>query len=297
MLGSAVVRTAAAKGLGVVGTHHQDPLSILETETIRLPLEDPVELEAVVQRVAPTAVIHCAALTNVDYCEANADEAFAVNSQASAVLARAAARCGARMLYVSTDAVFDGARGWYEEGDDCRPVNVYAMSKLRGEEGTLAEHPASVVVRLAPFGWSVRPDKRSLAEWILHELREGRAVSGFVDAVFTPMYSGDVAEALLALVLAPERSGVYHLGSRDAVSKYEFARALAAADGRRPDDVSPASILEHPFRARRPLDVSLTTAKVSRDLGVEMPRVRDGIERLLRDEPSARENLQQVRSR
>jgi dTDP-4-dehydrorhamnose reductase len=174
---------------------------------------------------------------------------------------------------------------------------VYAASKLRGEVGTLAAHTASVVVRLAPFGWSVRPGKRSLAEWVLHELRQGRAISGFVDAIFTPMYSGDIARALLALVLAPERTGIYHLGSRDALSKYEFARALASADGLRQDEVSSASILDHPFLAKRPLNDSLATTKASRDLGWEMPLVRDGIESLLRDAPAVRQNLHQMRSR
>jgi dTDP-4-dehydrorhamnose reductase len=285
MLGSAVVRTAVAQGCRAVGTHHQGPITVAGKETVPMPLEDAGELEALVKRIAPSAVIHCAALTNVDYCEANPDEAFVANAGATAVLARAAARSGARFLYVSTDAVFDGTRGWYEESDECRPMNVYSTSKLRGEEGALAEHAAAVVVRLAPFGWSARPDKHSLAEWALAELREGRTISGFVDAVFTPMYTGEVARALLELVQAPERTGVYHLGSRDAASKYEFACALASEAGLQNADVRATSIKDHPFRAKRPLDVSLATAKISRDTGWTMPTVRDGIGHLLRDAP------------
>ena len=285
MLGSAVIRLAMAQGTRVVGTHHQAPITVAGQETVRLPLEDAAELESIVKRIAPSAVIHCAALTNVDYCEENADEAFAINAEATAVMARAAAACGARFLYVSTDAVFDGTRGWYEETDECRPVNVYSASKLRGEEGSLAEHASAVVVRLAPFGWSARPDKRSLAEWVLCELREGRAIAGFVDAVFTPMYAGDVARSLLALVRAPERTGVYHLGSRDAMSKYEFACTLASAANLPRGNVRAASILDHAFRAKRPLNVSLTTAKISRDTGWAMPTVREGIASMLRDAP------------
>jgi len=287
MLGSEVVRTAVAQGCSVVGTHHEAPITIGGDETIEMPLEDAAALEAVVKRVAPAVVIHCAALTNVDYCEANPDHAFAVNAVASAVLARAAARCGARYLYVSTDAVFDGTRGWYEEGDECRPVNVYAVSKLRGEEGSLAEHSTAVVVRLAPFGWSVRPGKRSLAEWVLDELNAGRPISGFVDAIFTPMYAGDLAQTFLELTQAPGRAGVYHLGSSDALSKHQFARALASAANLPADDVRAASILDHRFRAQRPLNVSLRTDKVSHDMRRSMPTVHDGIERFLRDAPGA----------
>jgi dTDP-4-dehydrorhamnose reductase len=287
MLGSAVIRSAVARGVGVVGTHHDTPVTVAGQETARMPLEDAREVEAFLARVAPAAVIHCAALTNVDYCEANSGDAFSINAKATAVLARAAARCGARFLYVSTDAVFDGTRGWYEESDSCRPVNVYAASKLQGEAGSLAEHAGAVVVRLAPFGWSARPTKRSLAEWVLCELRAGRAITGFVDAVFTPMYAGDVAQALLELVLDPDRSGVYHLGSRDALSKYEFARALASASDLADDKVAAASIASHPFRAERPMNVSLATAKVSRDTGWTMPTVAEGIARMLRDAPNA----------
>jgi dTDP-4-dehydrorhamnose reductase len=281
MLGSAVIRLAVARGYSVVGTHHRTPVTVAAQETVRMPLEGAAEVEALLARVAPAAVIHCAALTNVDYCEDNSGEAVAVNAAATGVLARAAARCGARFLYVSTDAVFDGARGWYEESDACRPVNVYAASKLQGEVNCLAEHAAALVVRLAPFGWSARPDKRSLAEWVLCELRAGRAITGFVDAIFTPMYAGDVAQALLDLVRSPERTGVYHLGSRDAASKYEFARALASASDLDEDKVIAASISSHPFHARRPMNVSLATAKLSHDTGWTMPTIGDGIARLL----------------
>lgn len=287
MLGSEVLRTATARGCTVVGTHHEAPIMVGGRETVPMPLEDATALEAFVKRLAPAVVIHCAALTNVDYCEANPDHAFAVNAVASAVLARAASRCGARYLYVSTDAVFDGTQGWYEETDECRPVNVYALSKLRGEQGSMAEHAAAVIVRLAPFGWSVRPGKLSLAEWVLAELRAGRTISGFVDAIFTPMYAGDLARTFLELTQTPGRGGVYHLGSRDAVSKYQFACALASAAKLRAADVHATSILDHAFRARRPLNVSLVTAKAARDLRQDIPTVREGIDRFLRDAPSA----------
>jgi dTDP-4-dehydrorhamnose reductase len=287
MLGSAVIRSAVAQGYTVIGTHHRTPVKVAGQETVRMPLEGAAEIEALLDRVAPAAVIHCAALTNVDYCEDNAEEAFAVNAEATGVLARAAARCGARFLYVSTDAVFGGTRGWYEEADRCEPVNVYAASKLQGEASSLAEHADAVVVRLAPFGWSARPDKRSLAEWALCELRAGRTITGFVDAVFTPMYAGEVAEALLELVRSPRRTGVYHLGSRDAVSKYEFARALASAAGLEASKVVAVSIASHPFRAKRPMNVSLATTKLSRDTGWTMPTVGDGIARLLRESRNA----------
>jgi dTDP-4-dehydrorhamnose reductase len=287
MLGSAVIRLGVAQGYSMVGTHHEAPVAVAGQETVRMPLENAAELEALVARIAPAAVIHCAALTNVDYCEANPDEAFAVNAMATAVLARTAAHRGARFLYVSSDAVFDGARGWYSETDECRPVNAYAVSKLQGEEGSLAENATAVVVRLAPFGWSARTGKRSLAEWILRELREGRSITGFVDAIFTPMYAGDVARALLQMVSNPDRSGIYLLGSRDAMSKYEFARALGSAADLRQAEVRPVSILDHPFRAKRPLNVSLATDKLSRDTGWVMPTVREGIAQLLSDARAA----------
>jgi dTDP-4-dehydrorhamnose reductase len=287
MLGSAVIRSAVARGYGVVGTHHRTPVTVAGQETVLMPLESAAEVEALLARTVPAAVIHCAALTNVDYCEDSPEEALAVNATATAVLARAAARCGARFLYVSTDAVFDGTRGWYDETDTCRPVNVYAASKLQGEAGALSEHATAIVVRLAPFGWSARTDKKSLAEWALCELESARVITGFVDAIFTPMYAGEVADALLALVRSPERTGVYHLGSRDAVSKYEFVRVLASVSSLDAEKVVAASIASHSFRAKRPMNVSLATAKLSRDMGWTMPTVRDGVSHMLRESRNA----------
>jgi dTDP-4-dehydrorhamnose reductase len=287
MLGSAVIRAAVARGYDVVGTHHRTPVTVAGQETVRMPLEKAAEIEALLARLAPAAVIHCAALTNVDFCEDNPSDALLINATATAVLARATSRCGARFLYVSTDAVFDGTRGWYDEADECGPVNVYAASKLEGEASSLAEHANAVVVRLAPFGWSARTDKKSLAEWALSELRSGRAITGFVDAIFTPMYAGEVARALLDLVRAPERTGIYHLGSRDAASKYDFVRVLASVAGLDEEKVAAASIASHSFRAKRPMNVSLATAKLSRDAGWTMPTVRDGVSQLLRESRNA----------
>ena len=132
--------------------------------------------------------MHCAAATNVDWCEDNPKQAEAINVQATADLAEIAAALNARFVYISTDSVFDGKRGDYAETDEPAPLNVYARSKLAGEQETLRLNAAAIVVRVSIYGWNAQK-KESLAEWVLRRLEEGSDVPGFTDVFFTPSWS------------------------------------------------------------------------------------------------------------
>src|SRR5207248_7692393 len=120
----------------------------------------------------PKAIIHCAAATNVDWCEQHEQEAVDMNVGSSASVAEAARECNVQLMYVSTDAVFDGRRGGYDETDAPNPINVYSRTKLDGERQVAASHPSASIVRINTYGWSTQA-KPSLAEWMLSQLQQG----------------------------------------------------------------------------------------------------------------------------
>lgn len=237
------------------------------------------DLVALLSGARPDAVIHCAALTDVDACEARPAEAERENVVVTARIAAAAASAGAFLAYISTDSVFDGTRGGYGEDEAAVPVNVYGRTKLAGEAAVRAAIAPDrwLVARTAIYGWNAL-QKRSLAEFFLARLEAQEPVSGFADSIFTPILVDDLAEALLELIAAGA-AGLFHVAGSEAVTKLEFGRRVAATFGFDPSSVTPSHRAAAKQIAPRPRDVSLRTSKVASALGRRMPNVDEGLMR------------------
>jgi dTDP-4-dehydrorhamnose reductase len=202
----------------------------------------------------------------------------------SARIARMAARHEARLLYVSTDSVFDGLRGDYRETDPPGPVNTYARTKLHGEQVTLDHNPSATICRVNFYGWKAQ-SKRSLAEWILEQLARGEVVRGFTDVFFCPIFTGDLSEILLAM-LDQDLRGLFHVVGSERVSKYEFARRVAASFGFDAHQVIASEMAEAKLKAPRPRDTSLNTEKICAALRRPMPDVDSGLSRFIQSRDS-----------
>lgn len=277
LLGASVVATAVRIGHDVVGLYHRHPVSINGARLIAADLMNRAVVEEVFDKFHPSAVIHCAAETKVDWCQEHPEEARVVNVDVTRSIAEIAARCGSNLMYVSTDAVFDGARGNYSETDRPAPANVYAHTKLEGEQAVLAVNHAAAIARVTIYGWNVQK-KQSLAEWILGQLRSGSTVAGFTDVVFCPILANDLAEVLLAMV-ERKLTGIFHVVGSEAVSKYEFARRVAQVFQFDPEKVVPSQIAQARLKAPRSKNTSLNTAKICAQLGRPMPDVDSGLRR------------------
>ena len=275
LLGSAMVWTLRKRGREAAGICHQHFFDLPDVPMFSVDLRDHAAMRELLMRLRPAGIVHCAAATNVDWCERNPAEAEKVNAHGSAALADAAAHLEARFLYISTDAVFDGKVGNYSESDKPCPVNAYGQSKLHGEEAVLTRCPSSLVVRVTIYGWNGQP-KQSLAEWVLGKLEAGERVQAFTDVRFAPLLVNDLADILLAL-LDGKWAGVYHAGSSDGLSKYEFAQMIASVFDFDPEHVLPSRLEDARLLARRPLNTTLNSKKLELALGCEMPGVIQGI--------------------
>ena len=277
LLGASLVEAAREQRCEVVGLYHRHPVSIAGAELMAANLTEESEIRRIFEKLKPAVVIHCAAETNVDWCEEHPEAAKAINVLMSARIAEIASRTKTRMLYISTDSVFDGARGRYAESDQPAPVNIYAQTKLEGEQEVLGRNSLAAIARVNLYGWNAGP-KRSLAEWILGELVRGNVVPGFTDTVFCPILANDLAQVLLAMV-ERELVGLYHVVGSEPVSKYDFARRMALTFGFDPARVVPARLSEARLSAPRPRNTSLKTEKICAVLGRLMPDVDSGLRR------------------
>ena len=275
LLGLTFCLEASKRHETVYGVAHTQPLDSAPFTVLRRDLLSNNSARDLIEEAQPDCVVHCAALTSVDGCEENPGLAFALNRDVPAQLAGLSAEAGARFVHVSTDAVFDGERGDYTEADAPNPLNVYGRSKLAGERAVVERNADALIVRVNFFGWSM-PGDRSLSEFFLGRLRTRRTAPGFTDAYFCPLLANQLSNILLDLVIAG-LCGLFHVVSREALSKYEFGRAVARQFGLDEELVLPSSLLGSGLAAPRASLLTLNSQKASRALGRDLPSVFDGL--------------------
>lgn len=276
LLGGAVLRELRAHGADVVGWSHTVAAAPDGVRFERVELRDLGATRAAVERAAPDLVVHCAALTDVDACERDPDAARTLNAEAAAAVAAGAAAAGARLLHISTDAVYDGdAPGAHEEDEPPRPLNAYAASKLAGERAVLDAHPAALVVRTTMHGWTAQ-GRRSFSEAILRTLLDGGSPTLFTDVTFSALPVAELAR-LLRRLAATQVSGPLNVGAADAVTKERFGRMTARAFGLDDGPIRSVRLADLGLPAARPRNCAIAVERMGVLLGGPPPTVADGL--------------------
>ena len=216
-------------------------------------------------RIAPATVLNAAAYNRVDDAERDPAPAFAVNAVGAHHLARAAADVGARLVHVSTDYVFGAAGdGPFTEHAPPAPLNAYGVSKLAGEHLVRAASPRHLVVRTCGlYGVAGSRGKGgNFVETMLQLGGEGKPIVVVDDQVVAPTYTVDLADGIRRLLAVDPPGGVYHLTSAGACSWFEFARAIFASAGLRPDLAS-TTTSTRAAPARRPANSVLRDTRLA----------------------------------
>jgi dTDP-4-dehydrorhamnose reductase len=253
---------------------HTDKITVLKTDLLV-----PGAMERLMDDSQPDWVIHCAALANLELCEENPTLAWELNTEIPRNLAILCRKGGARLLQVSTDAVFDGQIGDYSEGDSPNPLSIYAKTKLEAEYAVAEANPDAIIVRVNLFGWSLS-GQRSLAEFFFNNLTSRNPVMGFMDVYFSPLLANDLANIFIPM-LENNLSGLYHVVSSDHVSKYDFGVMIARKFNLNEELIKPISVADAGLTALRSPKLILKIDKLVRDLGYDLPTVSNGIEKFI----------------
>jgi dTDP-4-dehydrorhamnose reductase len=232
----------------------------------------------ILDQVHPEAVIHAAAIADVDSCEADPDGARRLNAELPGELAEACAQRGIHLIHISTDAVFDGLKqDFYSETDIPNPLGVYARTKLDAEVAVMSANADAIVARVNFFGWSLS-GTRSLSEHFLYSLVAGKQCFGFTDVTFCPMHVLDLASTLVRM-LEKKLSGLYHVVGSEAITKFDFGVRIANRFDLDASLISPISVEESGLKAKRSHNLCLSVHKLSTALRGEIPGVSTGIEK------------------
>ena len=246
-------------------------------------LTDAGAVDAALDRHHPDLVLNAAVFQPVDLCESEVRQAFEVNAAGAGRLAAACARRGVRMIHISTDYVFDGGqRTPYTEEDCPRPLNVYAASKLAGENLVLNAGDRHQVVRTSSVYGRALPGRgtQPFVESMLQRALDAKPTRVVNDQFVSPTYVEDLAVALWELS-ETDAAGIVHMAGSSEASWYDVAeRVFAAAD--RLDLLEPTTAAEFGAAAPRPEYTALTSVRLT-DLGIDpLPGFEDGLDRHLR---------------
>jgi dTDP-4-dehydrorhamnose reductase len=233
--------------------------------------------DAMLDSTQPNWVINCAALANLDECEKHPDQAKILNVNLPRELAAACSKRDIKFIHLSTDAVFDGAKeGAYTENDEPNPQGVYSQTKLDSERAVCDANPQAIIARVNFFGWSLS-GRRSLGEFFVNNLKDGKNVNGFTDVIFCPMWVNHLSQTLIAM-LEKDLHGLYHVVGAQAMSKYQFGVEVARKFGLKESLIEPQSVERSSLTAKRSHNLWLSVHKLSTDLGHAIPEFSTGLD-------------------
>jgi dTDP-4-dehydrorhamnose reductase len=230
-----------------------------------LDVSEPGQVAKAIISFQPDAVVHAAAWTDTSGCERDPERALLINGDGAGIVAEVCRRAGARMLYVSTNEVFDGEKGSpYTEDDKARAVNAYGASKLEGERRIRAAGGDWCIVRTS---WLYGPGRQSFPEKVLSSAEREGNIRVVTDEKACPTYTADLAEGIARLV-RERLSGVFHLVNEGACSRFEWAAEVLALAGK-PVGIQPVSQAEYGVAVRKPVDSRLANVEAAQ-LGIKL---------------------------
>jgi len=242
-----------------------------------LDLAAPESVTAAFEKASPDLVLLCSALTHVDDCERNPALAEKINAQGPALVAAECAKTGAKLVYFSTEYVFDGKAGPYGEADEPSPVSVYGRTKLEGERACLALKNALSVRTTVVY--SHNPASKNFVMQLIGNHKAGAKMRVPSDQYSNPTYAPELAAAVLDLAAA-DASGVYNVVGPDWLSRYEFALKACEAFGFDPGFLEPRLTAELGQAAARPLRAGLKTEKLAEKLGRALPPAGESLRKI-----------------
>jgi len=220
-------------------------------------------------------------MSRVDGCETNREECWSINVEAVENLVRCCRQHGSNLVQISTDFIFDGEDGPYDEGARPNPVNFYGKSKLAAENALrqLGPDKWTIIRTVLVYGTGVGLKRSNIGMWIIDELANGRPIRVFSDQLRSPTYVDDLA-AGIGRVLRFERTGVFNISGREFMSIYDFAVEMARAFGFDASLVSPVTCDEMELTAPRPPKTGFIILKAETELGYKPHSLSKALEAL-----------------
>jgi len=281
-----------AKGLEIIGiARAEKPVDAANMKYERMDLLETENLARLIETIKPDTVIHCAAVANIDFCESNPGIAEQVNVGITQTIAAACSLSGAKLIFCSTDTVFNGKKGNYTEADSPDPVNVYAITKAKAEQVVLNASPINVVARLALVtGLPVLGRGNTFLPEMIEKLSNNIKIQSPQNEIRTPIDVITVGKSLVELA-GNDFGGIIHLAGNTKINRYEMIKQIAGLLGFSQQLIIPSNSNAIPGRAPRPNDASMDNTVAKQILKTPMLSLQDGLAISLHLRKTRRKNV------
>ena len=248
-------------------THPNSNLEIVGWDIDEIDIREENDTIAKITTLRPEIVVNVAAYTDVDGCESLEEKTFAINAEGMRHVALGALKCQAKVVYISTDYIFDGEKKEpYLENDPPHPLNVYGRSKLKGEQYVQELLKDALIIRTQ---WLYGKHGKNFVTSILRHAREKKVLSIVNDQIGSPTYTIDLSKAISTLIQC-NASGVYHVANSDHCTWYTFGQAILKFSGMSGVKVIPVSSKNSGRSAPRPFYSVLSTMKLKQETGITL---------------------------
>lgn len=256
-----------------------DRIPLTQEASVAVDIADAASVRHAFERARPDAVLLLAAMSDIDRCESNAEQAFATNAYGVEHVANACARSNAKLLFTSTAAVFDGKKHGYVEEDAVSPLSVYGETKAWAENAVTLLVPSAIIIRFAlVLGFAGRSGTNAMLDRLVAKWSVGEAIAFPRREERNPIDAVSLSRLMVDLLAREAVSGLYHVGAADSISRYELGKRLAARAGFS-TDLALSQDEPIPGRALRGEDHFLLTDKLRKLLKVEAQPSNQVIER------------------
>ncbi len=255
--------------------------SYLFTDVNELDITDIEAIGKCVKDNGIDTIVNCAAYTNVDKAEDDYELANLLNNTAAGNLAKVAGECGATLIHISTDYVFDGAANVpYAEQCQSSPIGVYGVTKLAGEQSVINSGTPYIIIRTS---WLYSPWGGNFVKTMLRLTAERESLGVIFDQIGTPTYAVDLAAVIVKIIADNQLDnvGVYHFSNEGVCSWYDFAQEINEI-GANCCKIAPLHSWEYPSKVTRPHYSVLDKSKIKSTFGVEIPYWRDSLVRCIK---------------
>jgi dTDP-4-dehydrorhamnose reductase len=277
VLGTRLYNDAIKKKWNVLGTyctHEREGLFYLD-------LRDKNSIEKIFKFFKPEALVLAGGITDVDLCEAKPKLAREVNVKGTLSLIKKAKEFGTKFVFISTDYVFNGKSGPYDEKDIPSPINVYGKTKLEAGLAVRSALKDYLIVRTSQL-YGVDPTGRNFAVKIINNMEHHKKVYAAADFYCTPTYSGSLSGVIIEL-LEKDKTGIYNVSGTDFIDRYTYVNIIADTFGLDKSLIEKVKLKDLHLRAPRPKRAGLKVDKIKKEIGTALLNCRDGLKLLKKE--------------
>jgi dTDP-4-dehydrorhamnose reductase len=273
----------ASNRYDVCATYLGHPVKIPGCRTVFMDITDPQNTKDLIMEFSPDCVVLSAAQRNVDFCQKNQELVSKINVEGARNVALASKDVKAKLIYISTDLVFDGEKGQYKEGDGTNPVNFYGLTKLKGEQEVTNILDDCAITRVSVlYDWNLFEHTTNFISWLYDNLRSGKSLSLFTDQFRNATYIKNACEAILQ-ILKKNKKGIFHIAGKFCENRYDMGLSVAETFGFDIDLISESESDTGDWIAKRPGRCCLDVGKMESELGIKPMSVEEGL-RAMKDE-------------